>query len=181
MEPRLKRKLDYSDYAAIPSDGKRYEVVQGKLYVTPSPNTLHQRISKRLGLLLVNYFEARSIGEVFFAPIDLILTQQDVLQPDLLVVSDPLQISDRGIEGAPLLIVEILSPSTRKLDLGAKTQRYADLGVQHYWLVDPEQKRMECCRLDGNVYRRLIEARGDAQLKHPEWDGLVIDLAALWR
>jgi Uma2 family endonuclease len=129
----------------------------------------------------VNYFEGRSIGEVFDAPIDLILTQHDVLVPDLLVASDPRQISQRGIEGAPLLAVEILSPSTRRFDLGPKAQRYAELGLQHYWVVDPDQKRMECNRLEGSAYRQVVEGQGNLELTHPDWDGLVIDLSALWR
>ncbi len=177
----LRRKLDYSDYVATPDDGKRYEIVQGELYVTPSPSPAHQRISRRLQQQLESYFHRRSIGEVFDAPIDLILTDNDVLVPDLLVVSDPSLISKRGIEGPPLLIVEILSPSTRKQDRGMKARRYAKLGVEHYWIVDPEGKRVECHRLAEGVFRRVAEAEENTHLAHPDWDGLEIDLAALWR
>jgi Uma2 family endonuclease len=84
----LKQKLDYSDYARIPPDGKRYEILEGELYWTPAPSPLHQRISKRLQRTLEAYFEARSLGEVFDAPIDVILTAQDVVQPDLVVVAN---------------------------------------------------------------------------------------------
>jgi Uma2 family endonuclease len=181
MERELQHKLEYSDYVATPDDGKRYQIVQGQLYVTPSPSPLHQRVSKRLQLMLVDYFEGRSIGEVFDAPIDVILTNHDVVVPDLLVVGDPQQVSGRGIEGPPLLVVEILSPSTRRLDRRIKARRYAELGVGHYWTVDPEHKRMEYHRLEAGVYRRSVEGQGDARLKHPDWAGLVIDLAALWR
>jgi len=177
----LRRKLDYSDYVAAPDDGKRYEIVQGDLYVTPSPSPVHQRISRRLQRQLEAYFHGRSIGEVFDAPIDLILTKHDVLVPDLLVVSDPNLISKRGIEGPPLLIVEILSPSTRKQDRGVKAQRYAELGVEHYWTVDPEAMRVECHRLVEGAFRLVIEAEENSTLTHPDWDGLEIDLAALWR
>jgi len=96
MGSELKRKLDYSDLQVTPDDGKRYELVDGELFVTPSPTPRHQRISKRLEVLLMKYFEGRSIGEVFHAPIDLILTNQDVVVPDILVVSDPSHISKRG-------------------------------------------------------------------------------------
>ena len=181
MAPELKRKLDYSDLVATPDDGKRYELVQGELFVTPSPSPVHQRVSKRLALVLMGYFEDRSIGEVFDAPIDLILTDHDVFVPDLLVVSDPNHVSKRGIEGPPLLIVEILSPSTRKQDRGAKARRYAELGVEHYWIVDPDRKRVECHRLADGAFRPVVDAEGDAALTHPDWDGLVVDLAALWR
>lgn len=181
MARELKRKLEYSDLLVAPDTGQRYELVRGDLLVTPSPSPVHQRISKRLYAALVDYFEARSIGEVFYAPIDVILTHQDVFVPDLLVVSDPNHISKRGIEGPPLLVVEVLSPSTRKQDRGLKAQRYAELGVAHYWIVDPEQRRLECHRLIEGGFRRLVDAEGDTTLTHPDWDGLVVDLAALWR
>jgi len=181
MAPELKRKLDYSDLLAAPDDGKRYELVQGDLSVTPSPSPVHQRISRRLLRQLVDHCHGRSIGEVFHAPIDLILTNQDVFVPDLLVVSDPRHITKRGIEGPPLLVVEILSPSTRKQDRGVKARRYAELGVEHYWIVDPEKERLECHRLAKGVFRRLVHAEGDTMLEHPDWDGLELDLAALWR
>lgn len=176
----VKRKLDYSDYIATPDDGKRYEIVEGELHVTPSPSPRHQRVSRRLERNLEEYFGARTAGEVFHAPIDLILTNHDVFVPDVLVVSDPALVSDRGIEGPPLLIVEILSPSTRKQDRGLKARRYAELGVEHYWIVDPEYRRVECHRASGGAFRPVVEAEGGATLTHPDWDGLEIDLSALW-
>ena len=148
MATGLKRKLDYEDYARLPDDGKRYEILDGELYVTPAPSPLHQRVSKRLQRKLEDYFEARGLGEVFNAPIDMILGRHDIAQPDILVVTDPGQISGRGIEGAPLLVVEVLSPSTRRHDRQVKMARYASLAVPHYWIVDPEAHRIECYRLD---------------------------------
>lgn len=177
----LKRKLDYSDLQVTPDDGKRHELIEGDLHVTPSPSPAHQRISLELLLQLVAYFHGRSTGEVFHAPVDVILTGQDVFVPDLLVVADPAHISKRGIENAPLLLVEILSPSTRHVDLGVKSRRYAELGVEHYWIVDPEARRLRCYRAVGGAFEPLVEAEGDATLIHPTWEGLAIDLAALWR
>jgi len=181
MAAELKRKLEYSDLQVAPDDGARYELVHGDLLVTPSPSPVHQRISKRLQLLLVAYFEGRSLGEVFDAPIDLILTSRDVFVPDLVVVADPAHISERGIEHAPLLVVEILSPSTRQVDRGVKSRRYADLGVEHYWIVDPERRSLECHRLERGAFRPVVDAEGETILAHPDWDGVEIDLAALWR
>ena len=181
MSFELKRKLDYSDLVATPDDGKRYELVEGDLFVTPSPNPVHQRVSRQLLLPLQSYFDDRSIGEVFYAPIDLILTNQDVFVPDLVVVSRPQSITKRGIEGAPLLVVEILSPSTRKRDRGLKARRYAELGVEHYWIVDPENRHIECGRLAGKTFEVVAEEEGEATLRHPNWDELEIDLGALWR
>ena len=181
MGPELKRKLDYSDYLALPDDGKCYEIVDGDLFVTPSPNPFHQRVSKRLQQQLMNYFESRSLGEVFDAPLDVILSSRDIVQPDLLVVADPKQISGRGIEGAPLLVVEILSPSTRSKDRTVKARRYAELGIAHYWIVDHERQRVECHGLASGAYRIVVEGQGSANLAHPAWPDFVIDLAALWR
>jgi Uma2 family endonuclease len=177
----LKRKLDYSDLQVAPDDGRRYELVRGDLLVTPSPSVRHQRISRELLLQLAAYFHERALGEVFDAPIDLILTAEDVFVPDLLVVADPTGISEHGIEKAPLLVVEILSPSTSKVDRGLKARRYAELGVEHYWLVDPERRSLECHRLEQGAFRLLAEGRGDTLLTHPTWDGMSIDLARLWR
>jgi len=181
VAPELKRKLDYADYVATPDDGKRYEIVDGDLCVTPSPSPVHQRVSRRLQRQLEDYFHGRAIGEVFNAPIDLILASHDIFVPDLLVVSDPDFVSGRGIEGSPVLVVEILSPSTRAQDRGVKARRYAELGIEHYWIVDPDKRRIECHRLTDKAFRSVREAEGDGALVCPDWAGLVIDLTALWR
>lgn len=181
MGTDTQRKLEYADYAALPDDGKRYEIIDGELHMTPSPSPLHQRVSRRLQRALEAYFEPLG-GEVFNAPIDLILARHDILVPDLLVVTQGRQVSGRGIEGAPALVVEILSPSTRSRDIGAKARRYAALGVPHYWLVDPEDRWIECHQLvSGGAYTPGTRATGNAILTAPGWSGLTIALADLWR
>jgi Uma2 family endonuclease len=130
---------------------------------------------------LEDYFHARNSGEVFNAPLDVILSPHDVFEPDLLLVADPSHVSTRGIERPPLLVVEILSPSTRGVDRGLKFRRYAALGVQHCWIVDPDERRLECYRLAAGMFVPVVAAAGDTALKHPDWDELVVDLAALWR
>lgn len=181
MTTRLKQKLDYDDYAGIPPDRNRYEIIEGELYVTPSPSPFHQRVSRRLQRKLEDHFGERGLGEVFNAPIDLILTRHDVVQPDLVVVADPAQVSQRGIEGASLLVVEILSSSTRSQDRTVKARRYAALGVPHYWIADPEGRRLECYRLEAGAYALVLEGEGDVTVSHPDWPGLTLDLADLWR
>jgi Uma2 family endonuclease len=181
MAPAPNRKLEYGDLAAMPEDGRRYELIQGDLFVNPSPNTMHQRVSRRLERQLEDYFHDRSLGEVFNAPVDVILTPADVFVPDLIVVGEPGHVSKRGIEKAPVLAVEILSPSTRRVDRGIKAHRYAELGVAHYWIVDPERRRLECYRLEAGAFQLVVAGEGDESLAHPDWDGLTIDLAALWR
>lgn len=175
-----KRKLDYSDYAALPDDGKRYEVLEGGLLVTPAPSPFHQRTSKKLQDQLRAYFEARSLGEVFNAPIDVVLGEHDILQPDLVVVARPEQISRRAIEGAPLLVVEILSPSTSRQDRGIKARRYAALGILHYWIVDPATSRVELYRAGAGGYELVGQGEGSEQLAHPDFEGLELRLSPLW-
>jgi len=181
VETGIKAKLDYDDYAGIPPDRNRYEIIDGELYGTPAPSPLHQRVSKRLQRLLEAYFEAPGRGEVFNAPIDLILTRHDVVQPDLVVVTDPGLITRRAIEGPPALVVEVLSPSSVSQDRHVKARRYAALGIPHYWIVDPEGRWVECFRAEGARYALVVRGEGDTALAHPDWPGLVVDLAALWR
>ena len=176
----LKQKLDYSDYAAIPPDRNRYEILEGELFVTPAPNPNHQRVSKRLQRQLESYFEAGGRGEVFNAPIDLILSPHDVVQPDLVVVTDPKQVSARGIEGPPALVVEVLSPSSRQTDTSAKAKRYAAFGVRHYWIVDPDARCIQCYQLAEDGYHLALEAGPDTPLSLPDWPELSIVPAAIW-
>lgn len=131
--------LTYDDYAAMPADGRRYELHEGEIYVNPAPTPRHQRISRDLEFLLHAHVVEGQLGEVFNAPIDVILGRVTVVQPDIVFVARErlAMVSERGIEGAPDLVVEILSPSTEVVDRGAKLQLYARHGVRHYWIVDP--------------------------------------------
>ncbi len=182
MAHAAKRKLGYDDLAGMPEDdGLIREILDGELIVTPAPSPRHQRVSKRLQRQLERYFEPRGIGEVFNAPVDTILGPHDVVEPDLLLVTSPATVSDRAIEGPPTLVVEILSPSTAARDRNLKRRRYAAAGVTHYWLVDIDVRRIECLRLTAGGYVPAAEARGIDSLVHPDWPGLRIDLAALWR
>lgn len=181
MATGLNTKLDYDDYCAIPADEKRYELLDGQICVTPAPSPLHQRVSKRLQRLLEAYFEESGQGEVFNAPIDVILTPHDVVQPDLVVVTNPALVSARGIEGAPTLVVEILSPATTAYDRTTKAQRYAALGIPHYWIVDPEARTLECFRRHAATYQLVGSFARDDTLLHPDFSGLRFALAAVWR
>src|SRR5262245_2156006 len=176
----VKQILDYDDYAAIPPDGKRYELLEGDVYVTPAPSPRHQWSSKKLQRQLEEYFETRALGQVFNAPIDVILTPHDVVQPDLVVVANPGQISARGIEGSPLLLVEVLSPSTVAYDRATKSRRYAALEVPHLWFLDPVDRRLECFRLEVGQWRLALEGSHDQVIEHPDWPGLRLRLGDLW-
>jgi len=180
MTTELKTRLDYDDLAHTPDDGKQYELLDGVLYVTPAPSPFHQRASKRLQRQLERYFEDRGLAEVFNAPLDVILTHHDVVEPDVLVVREPAQVSNRGIEGAPLIAVEVLSPSTMKRDRTIKSERYAATGLAHYWIVDIEARRLECFRLNAAGRYELVIIGSDAPFRHPDFPELEIDPTALW-
>lgn len=181
MAVTLTKRLDYDDYAGIPPDRHRHEVLDGTLHVTPPPSPVHQRVSRRLQRVLEDHVQARGLGEVFNAPIDVILSPHDVVQPDLVVVADAAQVSGRGVEGPPLLVVEILSPSTAGHDRVVKAARYTALGIPHYWLVDPDPRRVECYRLGEAGYTLTAQAEAAGTLAPPGWPDLAIALADLFR
>jgi Uma2 family endonuclease len=172
--------LEYDDLVHLPEDGNTYEILEGALCVTPSPSPLHQRVGKRLQRQLEAHFEAKGLGEVFNAPLDVILSNRDVVEPDLIVVTDAAQVSPRAIEGAPLLLVEILSPSSIQRDRIVKAARYAALGVAHYWIVELDAQVIECYRLRAGKYELAVRAQSPDPLHHPEWPDMTIDTAAIW-
>jgi Uma2 family endonuclease len=137
-------KFTYHDYLQLPDD-KRYELVEGELCLVPSPSLYHQRISRELGTALHLYLRKHDLGETFYAPCDVVLSEISVVQPDLIFVSrERLGIlAEANVQGAPDLVVEILSPSTGQRDLGIKRSLYAKYGVREYWIVDPEDKTVQ--------------------------------------
>jgi Uma2 family endonuclease len=144
--------VTYDDYAAMPDDGNRYEIIDGVLeMMSPGPMTVHQGVSGELFLFLQS---CRSEYVMFLAPFDVILSRTTVLQPDILMIhrSRIEIVKPHGVEGAPDLVVEILSPSTRKRDKVVKAAAYAKHRVPEYWLVDPEARTLEQYRLDGERY-----------------------------
>ncbi|MBW0000463.1 MAG: Uma2 family endonuclease [Verrucomicrobia bacterium] len=132
--------LTVEEYKNLPETGPRYQLIEGDLYMAPAPNRFHQDVSRNLQGALDRYLEANPIGVFYNAPFDVYLTNTDVFQPDLLVVLNPNRsiLTDAGAEGPPDLVVEILSPKTRQLDLVNKKRVYARLGVKELWIIDPE-------------------------------------------
>ena len=173
--------LTYSDYAALPDDGRRYELHHGELSVTPAPGTRHQRAIVRLITLLHEHVRSRGLGEVFVAPADCILSNVTVVQPDVFyIAADRLTIiSERGIEGAPTLVVEVLSPSTAHLDRGRKMTLYAEHRVPYYWIVDPESRSIEAYALAGAEYARAGRVTSEPAAL-PPFSDLTVDPASIW-
>ena len=160
--PKGKIVLNYEDYALLPNDRNRYEILEGELTVTPAPSTKHQSASANLFKLLSKHIDDRNFGKLFYAPIDLILDPTTILQPDLLFVSSAHQhiITERAIEGVPDLVVEILSPTTSRTDRVTKAQIYARHAVPAYWIVDPDQASIEIYLVEGDVFRLAATLQG---------------------
>ena len=140
--PRIK--FTVKDYMTTPEE-KRYQLLDGELILAPSPIAKHQRISRRLLVALDQFVQSRDLGEAFGAPFDVVLSDYDVAQPDILFVSNARSeiITEANVQGAPDLVVEILSPSTAQYDQGYKRTLYGRSGVREYWLVDPEAETVE--------------------------------------
>jgi len=149
--PRLKRneRYTYRDYCEWP-DGERWELIDGIAYdMSPAPNTPHQSISVRLTALLAVALEGKTCTP-FTAPCDVVLSDEDVVQPDLLVVCNPRQITEKNIQGAPDLTIEILSPATAAKDQRIKKALYERYGVKEYLIVDPVWQCVHRCTLQEN-------------------------------
>lgn len=141
---RANVRFTYQDYQMLPED-KRFEILDGDLCMIASPNTRHQRISKRLLIELAQQIERKGLGEVFQAPFDVILSEENVVQPDILFVekSRSVLIGEPNLRGTPDLVVEILSAGSRKKDSEVKRKIYARFGVREYWIVDPDAETIE--------------------------------------
>jgi len=141
----LSRLTTYDDYRKLPDDGKQYQIIGGDLHMTPAPTTIHQRILRNLFRITDNYVTKQKVGEVLFAPVDVVLSMTDVVQPDLVFVAkDRLNIiTKKNIVDAPDLVVEILSEHTETIDRQKKMFLYEKHGVKEYWIVDPIKKMIE--------------------------------------
>ena len=180
-----KTKYTYQDYLLFPNDGKRYELIEGDRYVTPAPRTKHQRICTNLVTFLNEYVRRQERGVVFCPPTDVVLSQMDVVQPDLLFISRERTsiITKENIQGAPNLVVEILSESTRRTDEIIKRKLYEKHGVPEYWIIDPEIDTIKVFRLAKKTYAPAIELTLEAQdlLTSPLFPGWELALQKLFQ
>jgi len=177
-------KFNYEDYKHLPeSETKRYELLEGELVMVPSPDWLHQSITASLFKLLAGFVEERALGEVRFAPLDVVLSEEDVVQPDLLFLSrGRLDLVREGVvRGAPDLVVEVLSPASAQRDRTYKKTLYARHGVKEYWLVDPEAQTIEVLKLEMGGYRQAGRYQRGQTLKSPLLAGLEIPLDEVFK
>lgn len=181
----ISRRLSYEDYLLFPEDGLRHELIGGEHFVAPSPSRKHQRTVLRVGSLFESFLEANPYGEILLAPFDVVLTAHDVVQPDLLFISSERAdiCTEQGTGGAPDLVIEVLSPRTRKMDQTLKLDLYEREGVREYWLLDPDRKTARVYRRGGERFVPLpdLSAAAGALLETPLVPGLVIPLAKIFR
>ncbi len=170
-------KLTVADYMATPDD-QRYQLLDGELILAPSPTNKHQAIALALASALYQFVRQNSLGRVRVAPLDVVLAQHDVAQPDILFVSNQRQsiVTAANIQGAPDLVVEILSPSSRRYDRGYKQTLYARHGVREYWLVDPEREQVEVLTLADDGFTLAATFGREDTLVSALLPGLAINL-----
>ena len=178
-------KLTYDDFLLFPDDGKRHELIDGEHYVTPSPNIRHQTILGNLHFLMRAWLEQHPVGRVFMAPLDVVFTQFDVVEPDLLFVSEARAadiLTAKHVTGAPDVVVEIGSPSTRKRDETIKRRLYERSGVSEYWVVDPDPDVVRVYRNRDGRFGRPVQLRADAGdvLTSPHLDGLEMPVGRIF-
>jgi Uma2 family endonuclease len=182
MIPPGKILLTYDDYCLLPNDRNRYEILDGELSVTPAPSTTHQTVLGNFYRLLSSYIVANQLGKLFIAPTDLILAPSTVVQPDLIfIANDRAQIvTQRAVEGPPTLVIEILSPTTHRIDRVTKAQLYAKHNISNYWVIDPDQRTLEADELVTDHYDMTASARDVELFTVSLFPGLSIQLADLW-
>lgn len=177
-----KRDLTYWEYTLLPDDGKRYEILEGELFMTPSPKTKHQVVIGNLFYELTSFLKTKVIGKVFVAPFDVILSQNNVVEPDVIFISNENSdiITEDNIQGSPDLLVEIVSPSTERNDREKKKAVYEKFGVKEYWIVDPEKEEVEIYTLVQNKYRLFDCINKESTLSSSVINGFSIEAKQLF-
>jgi Uma2 family endonuclease len=179
-------KLTYDDFLLFPDDGKRHELIDGEHFVTASPNTKHQRVVGNLHWMIRSHLQAHPIGEVFLAPYDVVFSNFDIVEPDLIYLSRERAaqvVTPVHVKGVPELVVEIGSPATRKRDEKIKRRLYERAGVTEYWVVDPDLDLIRVYRRSGDRFDRPIELSSEAgdSLRSSLLPGLELTLAAVFK
>jgi len=182
-EPYL-QKFTYGDYVRLPVDGRRHEVIDGEHLVAPAPTPWHQFIASNFHRILARFVHERKLGRVCTAPLDVVLSDFDVVQPDLLYISQERLdlVTETNLQGAPDLVIEILSNSTRRVDETAKLDLYDRFGVEEYWMADRLGQAVRVYRRSPAGLRLIAELsarRGDV-LTTPLLPGLSIPLEDLF-
>lgn len=173
-----KNKYTYDDYAKLPESAP-YQLIEGELVMTPAPSPFHQIVQSNIWLELGVWVRQRNLGRVLASPIDVYLSEKETYQPDIIFISTSRRniIGEKKIEGAPDLVVEILSPTTGYYDLTHKKRMYAESGVKEYWVVDPVEKTFEVWENVGGDFRLISSARAQGAVRSKLLEGFEITLA----
>lgn len=174
-------RLTYDDFCLFPNDGKRHEIINGEHIVTPSPLTPHQRVVTRLTYYLMAFLEAHPLGEVFVAPFDVVFSRFDVVEPDLLYISKKRSriLTHKNVQGAPDLVVEVLSKGTADIDRETKLKLYERFGVTEYWMIDPEKPAAEIYRAAKKRMKLSAKLAPKDSLTSPLFPGFSLPLRKL--
>ncbi len=178
----LQTKLTYADYLKT-SDDERYELLNGELVMAPAPREIHQYILGRLYIEMGAFIYERDLGDVYFAPTDVALSDMDVVQPDLLFVSNERNhiITPENIQGAPDLVVEILSPATAERDRTLKLDLYARHGAHEYWIVDPDARTIMVLRRGERRFEVAGIYGAEQTARSPILEGFTFNLEGKFR
>ena len=174
-----RRRWTYADFTRLPSEtSTRYEVIDGELFVTPGPALRHQGIVMHLASQLHVFARSHDLGQVFTGPLDVLFAEGDYFEPDIVFVQKDRAelLSERGVEGPPDLVVEILSPSTAARDRGIKLERYRLFGVPEYWVVDPDARTVEVWRLAENPRDPCVIGAADTLRWTPVSGGVTLQV-----
>ncbi len=173
----------YEDYLRL-ADDRRYELINGRLYEMPAPTPWHQDISRNLEFLMWNFVRDKKLGKVYDAPIDVVLGDRYVLQPDIIFISKERLgiIGEKAIMGPPDLVVEIISPATVRRDTVVKKEIYERFGVREYWIVYSDERAIEVWVLsDEGKYELFSVAEGEGKVKSKVLEGLEVDLKEVFK
>jgi Uma2 family endonuclease len=170
----------YADYLGV-GDENYFEIINGKAFMSPAPELFHQRWARKIFLAIERHVESRKLGEVFFAPVDVVLDDKNVVQPDLVFVSSPRAgiMDRRGIMGTPDLVVEIVSPTSLRRDRYEKRELYARFRVKEFWLADVANRSIEILALRNDGYELLGCATNEGTVRSEILPGFELDLSAL--
>ena len=174
-------RLTYEDYCLLPDNGKRYEIIDGELFVTPSPLRRHQQVLANVLYYLTDFVKNHDLGFVYPAPFDVVFSQFDVVEPDILYISNARAsvVTEKNVQGAPDLVVEVLSESTAKIDRTTKLKLYARYGVGEYWVIDPLTSAVEIYRLVAGGYELAAQLDSRQSLTSPLFPGFTLPLSRL--
>ncbi len=182
VSPQPQTKSTYEDYAKTPDD-ERWELIDGELIMAAAPSVSHQRVVFALGKAMDAFVVERELGEVMVPAPDVVLSDTNTVQPDLLFVSKERAdiITPANVQGAPDVMVEVRSPSTARLDWVVKRELYARYGVKEYWLVDPDVETATVLLLGERGYEEATTYWKGQVLTSPTLEGLAIDLNDVFR